>query len=834
MRGVLSTLLVAACGAALAAPRAAASTTASTATTLANGSTATAFSLPTSSAAPKGITAGIDGNIWFTESAGNKVGRISTSGQIAEFALPTPAAAPNAITPGADGNLWFTETSADRIGKVTPSGSVTEYAVPTAGSQPIDITAGPDGNLWFTESAGNKIGRITTAGVIGEFGVPTASSAPTGITAASDGNLYFTEASASKIGRITTAGSIAEQAVSSQGGGAVGPNRVTAGPDSAIWFTEQTIDSVGRTDFQGHVEQIPIPTPNSGPAAITTGVDGALWFAEGATNVIGRLVTPYNNIPLADGSNSPTEYPLSATGGTPDGVAFGSDGNLWFTDTASDTVVRLVAPHAAKEFSTPGPTGDWTMGTTVGNDGAVWFTDFENHIDRMTREGVFTQFAPPSGFATPGLLLTGPDGNIWFEASPIGNAYAPCLFDMTSSGTSTSIACLTNATIVQTALGPDGNVWLATDTEGISPSVGSLTRVTPRGAMTSFQVCTGNYSAMGVIAGPDGNLWYYLGSGQSGAVQEFGKMTTVGTILGTYASPTPAIGVDMTAGPDGNIWFTDGQNGVYRMTTAGVATTFSAPDSFAQALGITAGPDGNMWVAENAVNKVARVTPTGQFTEYPLSAGGQGYTSPQAGVLTVASGHDGYVYFDEYYGQKIGRLPATSTPLNVLVKDNAFIGGSGTVPLGTAVDWSSYGPSQHSVVDASGMGLFNSGALSAWSQYELVFAYAGTYAYKDGMSTSTTPSSFSVPLSVSPASGGTGVPFIVTWAQIAAPSGFVFDVQIEKPGATSFTKFLTGTTTLSVIFKAKTAGTYQFHARTRNTANKKASQWSPTLLLVVS
>ena len=68
---------------------------------------------------------------------------------------------PFGITAGPDGNLWFTEYSGNRIGRITPSGTVTEFSSGiTASSGLSGITAGPDGNLWFTENNGNRIGRL--------------------------------------------------------------------------------------------------------------------------------------------------------------------------------------------------------------------------------------------------------------------------------------------------------------------------------------------------------------------------------------------------------------------------------------------------------------------------------------------------------------------------------------------------------------------------------------------------------------------------------------------------------------------------------------------------
>src|SRR3984893_18015967 len=111
---------------------------------------------------------------------------------------------PDFITAGPDGNLWFTEYDSNRIGRMTPLGVVTEFRVGiTDGARPFGITAGPDGNLWFTEYLGGRTCRLTPLGVITEFsdGI-SPSPILNGITAGPDGNLSFTEQLWHRIGRI--------------------------------------------------------------------------------------------------------------------------------------------------------------------------------------------------------------------------------------------------------------------------------------------------------------------------------------------------------------------------------------------------------------------------------------------------------------------------------------------------------------------------------------------------------------------------------------------------------------------------------------------------------
>src|SRR5438105_2634421 len=131
--------------------------------------TITEFSVGvTPGSGPAGITAGPDGNLWFTENGGGRIGKITPAGVVTEYSAGNTAeSGPGGIRAGTDGNLWF---SGFRIGKITPAGAVTEYSAGiTADSGPLDITAGPDGNLWFTEFSAGKIGKITPAGAVTEY-----------------------------------------------------------------------------------------------------------------------------------------------------------------------------------------------------------------------------------------------------------------------------------------------------------------------------------------------------------------------------------------------------------------------------------------------------------------------------------------------------------------------------------------------------------------------------------------------------------------------------------------------------------------------------------------
>src|SRR5260370_40932880 len=72
------------------------------------------------------------------------------AGIIAEFPLPTSEISPAGITAGPDGNLWFTASTAvgdiSRIARLTPAGQTTELALPPA--LPIALGSGTGREPW--------------------------------------------------------------------------------------------------------------------------------------------------------------------------------------------------------------------------------------------------------------------------------------------------------------------------------------------------------------------------------------------------------------------------------------------------------------------------------------------------------------------------------------------------------------------------------------------------------------------------------------------------------------------------------------------------------------
>ena len=97
-------------------------------------------------------SSGPDGNLWFTEYGGNKIGRITTAGVITEFAIPTAVepAQRHRVRPGRQLS-GLRSTAATRSARSRRPASSPRSPCRPRRAGPTSIVTGPDQNLWFTE-----------------------------------------------------------------------------------------------------------------------------------------------------------------------------------------------------------------------------------------------------------------------------------------------------------------------------------------------------------------------------------------------------------------------------------------------------------------------------------------------------------------------------------------------------------------------------------------------------------------------------------------------------------------------------------------------------------
>jgi streptogramin lyase len=287
------------------------------------------YPIPTPDSGAIRMVAGPDGNLWFVETAGNKIGRVTTSGVFTEFALPTAKSGPQDITVGPDGALWFVEGHPGRgaVGRITTDGAITEYLLPPK-NLPVGIATGSDGNLWITIPGQPFLRRITPQGLSTKYPLPHPVGTPGQIIAGPDGDLWFAVRSPNKIDRIDpVTGAVTEFAL----GNATYPNDLTSGPDGNVWFT--ATNEMGSLTVDGALAEYPAPLNSLG--SITTGPDSQLWL---------RIKDSLGRMDPADPGHATTFRVPGGSG--PGAITSGPDGRMWFTVSVGTVMPNTVGAYA--------------------------------------------------------------------------------------------------------------------------------------------------------------------------------------------------------------------------------------------------------------------------------------------------------------------------------------------------------------------------------------------------------------------------------------------------------------------------------------------------------
>jgi streptogramin lyase len=175
-----------------------------------------------------------------------------------------------------------------------------------------------------------------------------------------------------------------------------------------------------------------------------------------------------------------------------------------------------------------------------------------------------------------------------------------------------------------------------------SPAPYSITEYGIPGAIASTYVDH-------IAAGPDGDLWFTETDGTNAAsidkMTTKGKLTRFPLVQPPYDDPK-----GIAAGPDGNEWFTETNlSKIAKITPAGKLTEYPLPTTGTAPWGITAGPDGNMWFTEPdyGPGAIGKITTNGVVTEYLITIP-PGATLPFApSPLYIAAGPDGNLWFTE-------------------------------------------------------------------------------------------------------------------------------------------------------------------------------------------
>ncbi len=359
----------------------------------------------------------------------------------------------------------------------------------------------------------------------------------------------------------------------------------------------------------GTVASYAIP-PLSGPSGVTggpqdlaTGSDGSVWFTESATNYeIGQLGT-------ISGSGV-VEEPTGATGlAGAQVIAPGSDGTMWFTQAPRVHAIGELA--LATQTVTPSPVLDEDediygfAGLAADPLGDVWATVSGDR-------GSIVELAPPyDAWTKP----TGPTA----QAGPSG-------FDdlLDNDGLSVQPGSI--------VLGPDANMWFTEngpDEDG-TDQIATFSPTASPSALTLYPSADSPLPAgrLGnIVVGPDGNLW--VGLVYQPPLEVDGPLEAAVTVAASYVlriTPSgtitdyeltkeyPDADPDVLAvGPDGRLWMPDTpgtDGGLTAISTTGTVTPYAGllpTDADITAMVADPGGADALWLTDQTSNSIYRV-----------------------------------------------------------------------------------------------------------------------------------------------------------------------------------------------------------------------------------
>lgn len=290
------------------------------------------FPIPTPNGGAAGLAAGRNGDFWFTEYLGNKLGHITSTGEISEIALEKPKAFPHPIAVAADGTVWFSATGyGGGLLHRTPGGDLVESPQLAPGPW-MALVVEASGVVWgtnvFNKSGQGQIWRMGVDGGVKYFAIPPDPTRP---------------------------------------GSQAAPGGLTIDREGNLWCAGGVTDIVRLTPASGAIRHFTTADPEDLFNGVAATPDGSIWFTRRLTKKVGRI-SPSGQI---------SSYDVDE--GAPWEIIVAPDGNLWVSSYRLDTITRLEPTGATRQYHLPFAVG----ATAAGPDGEIWFSG-GNSIGRLT------------------------------------------------------------------------------------------------------------------------------------------------------------------------------------------------------------------------------------------------------------------------------------------------------------------------------------------------------------------------------------------------------------------------------------------------------------------
>jgi streptogramin lyase len=473
----------------------------------------TRFPLPPEDGEAGSIAAANDGTLWVTtwaRQSGNErsygkayVVRMSPDGHTTSFALPGRARgrdqAPGSIVAGPGGDVWFTDPAFGRFGRITPTGKLTEFH-----NRLRPEALAPDGaaGLWFVGSYG--VGTIAADGKVRELRVGSfyelGIGGGYGAVTGPEGDLWFI-GGATRVMRMTPTGHL--DVIRSDGPPAA--NHIALGPGGTIWVSTVSDPVKGVTEasllhyqpgFPGIEAKAAVVRVKRGRVAVPLSCGGSTRGCSGEVTVsLGhkrQVTSPYEVAAESSGTATITlpaadRHLLAKSGFLRVSVSVTVDGG---SEGFGQLVLRaphLPAPRPGHPLLLPLPENIEPDGWVRAADGTIWAGGDVGRFTRITPAGHISTIVVPGLSAEPVPIGFDARGDLWFSEYHYEDALS-AIGRLPPDGKLEQVHLPPGPPpTYEAAIGPAGEIWLPRSDYSHSAEID---KISPGGKVSRFPIGT--------------------------------------------------------------------------------------------------------------------------------------------------------------------------------------------------------------------------------------------------------------------------------------------------------------------------------------------------------
>jgi virginiamycin B lyase len=273
------------------------------------------------------------------------------------------------------------------------------------------------------------------------------------------------------------------------------------------------------------------------------------------------------------------EYRMLDPGDIPASIALGPDGSVWFTLDSSDAI-GLLRGGQIQKIKRGGETLE-ALGIAV-DDGGAWLTDITGQaIAHIAPDGSRDEVRIPGPLAQLGRLALAPDGAVWFADS-----WSNSITRVRNHQLEPHPLAESNAAPFGVAVAGDGTVWATLQIAN------KLTRISPDGVATEFDVATRNATPTDVAVDASGGVWFTELRGNK--IGHF-----AGNRFSEIELPDAASGLtSLSIAPDGSVWFTELRRHSLGRLRNGSLTEFALDRADARPFSVVVSDSGDVWYVD--------------------------------------------------------------------------------------------------------------------------------------------------------------------------------------------------------------------------------------------